>query len=98
MPQEKKIYKYSYGGLARAGGGSRYAWKNIISNEKYSNNFNIIAQERYFSVISTTLGPEELQKIYIKYLAEDVKIKRSLGGKMRVEARRKLKEQSQKSH
>jgi hypothetical protein len=93
VSQEKKIHTYSYGGLARAGGGSRYAWKNIIHNEKYSCHFNIIAQERYFTVISTTLEPEELQNIYIKYIREDVKNKNRLGGKKSVEVRKKLRKQ-----
>lgn len=91
VSQEKKTHTYSYGGLARAGGGSRYAWKNIIHSDRYSSHFQIIAKERYFTVISTTLEPEELHNIYTKYILEDVKKKNILGGKKSVEVRKKLR-------
>lgn len=91
VSQENKIHTYSYGGLARAGGGSRYAWKNIIHNERYSCHFKILAKERYFTVISTTLGSKELQKIYATYISEDVKNKNRLGGKKSAEVRKNLR-------
>jgi hypothetical protein len=97
VSQEKKTYTYSYGGLARAGGGSRYAWKNIINSDTYSSYFNIIAKERYFTAIFTTLNPQELQEMYTKYLINDVKKKNSLGGKRSAEARKKLREQKQET-
>jgi hypothetical protein len=97
VSDENKTYTYSYGGLARAGGGSRYAWKNIINSETYSGYFNIIVKERYFTAISTTLNSQELQEIYTKYLINDVKKKNSLGGRRSVEARKKIREQKQKT-
>jgi len=97
VSQENKTYTYSYGGLARAGGGSRYAWKNIINSETYSGHFNIIAKERYFTAIFTTLNPQELQEIYTKYLINDVKKKNSLGGRRSAEVRKKLREQKLKA-